>query len=52
MKKQFDVFDLEQLVTLLENRFSSINIPVDYGICVSFICPEVYLVAKRRNRQE
>ncbi|XP_063726359.1 uncharacterized protein LOC134854161 isoform X2 [Symsagittifera roscoffensis] len=40
VKKQFDVFDLEQLVTLLENRFSSINIPVDYGICVSFICPE------------
>ncbi|XP_075248958.1 uncharacterized protein LOC142341692 isoform X1 [Convolutriloba macropyga] len=39
-KKLFDIFDMEQLVMLLRNPFASVNVPVDYGLCVGFVCPE------------
>jgi len=39
-KKTFDIFDMEQLVLVLQNRFASINIPLDYGIVLGFICNE------------
>jgi len=38
--KPFDVYDLQQLVLVLCNPFSSVNIAADNGLCIAFVCPE------------
>ena len=37
----FDVYQLEQLVMLLKNPFSSVNVVAQNGIVIGFVCPEV-----------
>ena len=39
--KKFDVHDLEQLVSILKNPFSSVNVASENGLCIAFVCPQV-----------